>query len=1109
MLFMKKLTLVILCLFWVTGAAFAQRFDAKGVILDEMNEPMVGVTVSIKGSTTGVTSDINGLFSISVPNSQTILEFSYLGYKRQEFLSSTNMKITMQPEASTLEAVTLTVYTGMTNIDKRLFTGAADRLSAGDVKIDGMTEISRALEGRSAGVSVQNVSGTFGTAPKIRVRGATSIYGSSKPLWVVDGIIMEDVVEVDADALSSGNAETLISSAIAGLNADDIETFQILKDGSATSIYGARAMAGVIVVTTKRGRAGDFRMSYTGEYTTRLVPTYNEFNIMNSQEQMGVYQELSEKGWLNFAESLRARNSGVYGKMYQLMDTYNPKTGTFMLPNTEAARNAYLRQAEYRNTDWFKELFNLNVMHNHAVSMSGGSEKATFYSSLSALTDPGWAKASGVQRYTANINSMYHMSRTLSFNMIANASYRKQEAPGTLSQEVDAVFGEVKREFDINPYSYALNTSRTLDPNEYYSRNYAPFNIMHELENNKIDISMTDVKFQGELRWKIIPALTWSALGAVKYSGSSMEHHIRDASNQAMDYRAMDDATMRNANPYLYNDPDRPFDLPITVLPEGGIYNRTDNKMSGYDFRTSFTWDKSFNSKHITNVFAGMEINSADRQRTWFRGWGRQYSMGDIPFYAYEVFKKGVEDNTNYYTVSQTRFRHAAFFGTATYSYAGKYTVNGTLRYEGSNKLGRSREARWLPTWNIAGAWNAHEEKFFEHLRPVLSHFTLKTSYSLTGDRGPASISNSRVVISSTRPWRPDVFTQESALRISDLENSELTYEKKHEFNIGAEMGFLDNRINFAIDWYKRDNHDLIGPIAVMGMGGFINKYANVASMESSGIELSLTTKNIVKTDFKWSTNIIFSQNRTEITDLDSRARVLDLITGNGFGMKGYSHRSLFSIPFVGLNSNGIPVFIDQDGKETSYDVYFQERDKIDFLKYEGPAEPTITGSLGNIFTYKNFSLNAFITYSFGNKVRLDPVFSSRYNDLDATPREFANRWTNPGDELLTNIPVIIDSRQGMNRDMQYAYNSYNYSSARIADGGFIRMKEISVAYDVPKKLVSAIGVNSMSLKLQGTNLFLIYADKKLNGQDPEFFRSGGVSAPVPKQFTVTLRIGL
>lgn len=1106
---MKKFTLVVLSLFCVIGSAWAQRFNAQGVVVDATSgDPIIAATVIIQGESAGaVLTDYNGNFTISVPDNATALEIRYLGYKTQTVTASENMRVALESDAIVVENV---VVTGMYTIDKRLTTGSSDRLSAEDVKMDGVSEISRALEGRSAGVSVQNVSGTFGTAPKIRVRGATSIYGDSKPLWVVDGIIMEDVVEVSADDLSSGDAETLISSAIAGLNADDIESFNILKDGSATSIYGAKAMAGVIVVTTKRGQAGSFRMNYTGEFTMRMVPSYNQFNIMNSQEQMGISQELYQKGFLNFAETLRANSSGVYGKMYELIDTYDATSGQYGLPNTDKDRNGYLRSAEYRNTDWFKELFNLNVMHNHAISMSGGSEKAVFYSSMSAMVDPGWTLSSKVNRYTANFNSTFNISKSLSFTLIGNASYRTQLAPGTLSQEVDAVSGEVKREFDINPYSYAINTVRTLDPNEFYTMNYAPFNIKHELENNQIDITTTDLKFQGELKWKIIPGLDWSALGAIKYGGASMEHNVRDESNQALAYRSMEDTTIQEANPFLYRDPSRPIDLPYSVLPQGGIYNRTDNKYTGYDFRTSLTWNKVFDNVHIVNLYGGMEVNSSDRQQTWFRGWGRQYDWGDVPFYTYELFKKSVEEGSDYYSVNQGRTRDAAFFASGTYSYDAKYIINGTVRYEGSNKLGRSRTARWLPTWNIGGAWNAHEEDFFDALRPILSNFTLKSSYSLTADRGPASVSNSRIQIYARKPWRPDAAIQESSLYIDAPENASLTYEKKHEFNIGVDMGFINNRINLAVDFYRRNMFDLIGPINTTGLTGFTQQYANVATMRSGGVEVSLTTRNFDKKDFDWTTNFIFSQNFTHIVNLDNQQQIINLITGYGFGMEGYPHRALFSIPFVGLDKNGAPQVINEDGEVTTVDrhVNFQEWENIGFLKYEGPSEPVYTGSLGNIFTWKNLRLNVFITYSFGNKIRLDSRFGSSYDELSAMPREFANRWTNPGDEEYTDVPVILDNRQASNGGYIYEYNSYNYSTVRVADGGFIRMKEISLQYDFPKTIAEKLRLGSLGVKLQATNLFLIYADKKLNGQDPEFFRSGGVSVPSPKQVTFTLRIG-
>ncbi|WP_297676361.1 SusC/RagA family TonB-linked outer membrane protein [uncultured Bacteroides sp.] len=1108
----KKIVSFLACLLIGIGLAIAQtpRKVTGTVLFEEDNQPIVGASVLIKGTNQGVVTNLDGRFTLTnVPSTAKTLRITYVGMQTIEVnIKSGEMKIMMQPDAEILDEV---VITGMTKMDRRLFTGASTKLSSTDVKLDGLADISRSLEGRAAGVSVQNVSGTFGTAPKIRVRGATSIYGSSKPLWVVDGVIMEDVTEVSADELSSGDAVTLISSAIAGLNANDIESFEILKDGSATSIYGARAMAGVIVVTTKKGQAGKSHISYTGEFTMRLIPSYGDFNIMNSQEQMGVYKEMKDKGWLNFSDTYRASQSGVYGKMYQLLNTYDPTTGRFALENTDSAINAYLQAAEFRNTDWFDALFSTSVMHNHSVSVSAGTDKAHFYASLSAMVDPGWYKDSKVNRYTANLNTTYNISKQLSLNLISSASYRKQQAPGTLSQSVDPVYGEVKRDFDINPYSYSLNTSRALDARTMYTRNYADFNILHELENNYMNLDVADMKFQGELRWKPLKGLEFAALGAVKYSSTSQEHQITDDSNQARAYRAMPDATVRDRNPFLYTDPDDPYALPITVLPQGGIYQKTTYKMLGYDFRATGSWNHVFAEDHIVNLFAGMESNSTDRNKNYFNGWGMQYSQGEIPFYTYQFFKKSIEEGTDYYSLSNTRSRSAAFFANATYSYKGRYTVNGTYRYEGTNRLGKSRSARWLPTWNISGAWNMHEEEFFESLKPALAHFSLKASYSLTGDPGPSTVTNSTMVLKSYKPYRPFASIQESGLNIIDLANDELTYEKKHELNIGADMGFLDNRINFAIDWYKRSNFDLIGVIQTPGVGGQIRKLANVATMKSHGIEFTLSTKNINTKNFGWNTDFIFSQAKNKVTDLESDAEVIDVVSGTGFALKGYPVRGLFSYQFKGLNEIGLPTFIDQDGNLTSdgNDIDFQSQ-TLDNLKYEGPTDPTITGSFGNIFRYKGFKLNLFITYSFGNVIRLDPIFSNEYSDLTAMPKEFKNRWTLAGEENITNVPTILTKRQSdTDRYLKTLYNAYNYSTERIAKGDFIRMKEISLSYDFPKSWLKKIQINDLSLKLQATNLFLFYSDDKLNGQDPEFFRSGGVAAPVPKQFTLTLRLGI
>ena len=1107
----KKLLIILIAVLAMTSSiANAQTVVSGKVLEDASGEPMVGASVTLQNnSAVGTVTDVEGNFTFTIPAGKgSMLKVTYVGMKTETVKGGKNIVVRMKADDALIGEV---VVTGMSNMDRRLFTGSTDKLDADKTMISGMNDISRSLEGRSAGVSVQNVSGTFGSAPKIRVRGATSIYGSSKPLWVVDGVILEDVTDISADDLASGDAETLISSAIAGLNSDDIESFQVLKDGSATSIYGARAMAGVIVVTTKKGRSGQATISYSGEFTSRLIPSYSQFNILDSREQMGIYKEMQQKGWLNMSSVLNGSNYGVYGKMYELMNTYNSTTGQFALQATQEAEYDYLRAQETRNTNWFKELFSSDIMMNHSMSLSGGTQKSNYYVSMSYLSDSGWYTDSEVKRYTANFNASHNVLKNLTMTVLGNASYRKQKAPGTLGKDVDVVSGEVSRDFDINPYSYALNSSRTLDPDEYYVANYSPFNIKHELETNYIDLNVIDAKFQAELKYKPIQDLELKGIAAVKYASTSQQHNIEDSSNQALAYRAMGTSQIRDNNIYLYSDPDDPYALPISVLPEGGIYYKTTNVMRSYDYRFTANYNHTFDNTHIINILAGAESTRIERQRDWFTGWGMQYDSGEIPFYTYQYFKKIIEENNNYYSLSNTNSRSAALLANGTYSYKGRYVLNGTYRYEGSNQLGRNSSARWLPTWNIAGAWNASEESWWgKSLGSWMSHATVKASYSLTASPPDASIVSSTTVFTANTPYRLFSSDKETGIGISSLGDDDLTYEKKNELNLGLDLGFLNDRITLATDVYWRKNFDEIGPVVTNGASGQVVRYANRGDMSSNGVEVSIASNNIKTKNFTWHTDFIFSYNNTKITNLNNQARVIDLVTGTGYGVEGYPCRALFSIPFQGLNEDGMPTFINEKNELTVCDINFQERDNISYLKYEGSTDPKYVGSLGNTFTWKGLSLNIFMTYSFGNVVRLDPVFSATYNDLISMTKEFKNRWVQPGDEKYTNVPVILSYRQYHdNTQLRYAYNAYNYSSERIAKGDFIRMKEIALSYQFPKSLLKSTPFNSASLKIQATNLFLIYADSKLNGQDPEFINAGGVASPVPRQFTLTAKFSL
>ena len=1115
----KKITLILFGLFLSMGLAIAQN-KITGTVFEDNGEPCIGATVMIQGTKQGTKTDLDGHFTINVPAGKKLV-ISYVGMTTQTVKATDGMKVTLQPDAQTLGEV---VAVGMMKQDKRLFTGASSKIDADKTKLSGMADVSRSLEGRVAGVQVTNVSGTFGASPKIRVRGATSIYGNSKPLWVIDGVIYEDNVDVSADELASGDAKTLISSAVAGLNSDDIESFTILKDGSATSIYGARAMAGVIVITTKKGTKGRASVNYTGELTTRLKPRYADYNIMNSQEIMGVYKEMADKGWLQLESLVNAQNTGIYGYMFQQLRKYDPVTGKFGLENTEAARNRYLQDAEFRNTDWFDLLFSNSVQQTHSVSIAGGTERSQTYFSMSLMNDPGqYVNSSKVRRYTFNGNTSYDILKNLTVKLAAQGSYRNQEAPGSLNQTTDVVTGEVKRDFDINPFSYALNTSRCLDPNINYTRFYTAFNIFDELANNYNDIDVNELMFRGELEYKPIKTVTLTGLISTRMSQTKRQHNVMDNSNQANAYRAGvdatdDNSTIRSSNPLLYTDPDNELAIPESVLPEGGIKYQFDDKMRSNNYRFMAEYRDVYNEKHVVNALIGTELSTVRRTSTNWTGWGYQFNNGGIVHTPYLWLKQMNEENTDYFGESFTQTNTLAYYAQAVYSFDQRYTINGTYRYEGTNRLGKSRESRWLPTWNISGSYDVTNEPFMAKTRNWLSQLKFRASYSLTADTGPSYVTNAMAIYKTKTTWRPFTSASETQIYIEDIANNELTYEKKHEFNIGADFGFINNRIALTVDAYWRNNYDLIGATFTQGAGGQIQKMANVADMKSQGVELGLSTVNITNSKFKWTSDLIYSNATNEITTLETSSRAIDLVSGQGYALEGFPVRSIFSYKFGGLNSEGLPMVYNETGDLTVGDVNFQETENLqDFLIYEGPSDPTWYGSFNNSFSFTDnkigkINLDVYITYSGGNVVRLDPVFSYAYSDLSALPREFKNRWMLSGDEAVTDIPTIA-SRNQVDRygstALRTAYNAYNYSTARIAKGDFIRLKEIALTYTFPQGLLNKTGLlNSASLKLAATNLCLLYADKKLNGQDPEFINSGGVASPITKQFTATLRLG-
>ena len=1091
----------------------------RGKVTDISGSPLPGATILAKGSKISVLTDFDGNFSIEMPTNSNRLLISYVGFETKEIgIENTSPTIALTEEGQNLKEVVIT--TGYEKTSKRTFTGAISKISGSELKVDGVVDISRMIEGKAAGVTVQNITGTFGTAPKITVRGSSSIFGDTKPLWVIDGVVQEDIINVSVADLASGNSETLLSSSVAGLNSNDIQSIEILKDASATSIYGSRSLNGVIVVTTKQGRRDSpLKVTYSVENSVRTVPNYNQYDILNSQETMSILKEVEAKGFLERPLTTQGRYGGVYNILERAVSTYIPETDSYLVNNDPASRNAFLKKYELANTDWFKTLFRPSITQNHSLSFSGGGKNNTFYGSLAYYTDPGWSIADNVKQLSSNLKGTFYVNDRLNVTLTTQASIRDQGAPGSYDSEKDEYFGTTTRAFDINPFNYVLNTSRTLRPYddngnlEYYRNNWAPINILNELQNNFMEIKVKDIRFQMDLDYKINPYLTYNLTAAARYANTSREHKILENSNIVGAYNAAETTVVRDENIFLYQDPDDLTAPKVSVLPNGGMLRKFTNDLTSYNIRNSVNYRRTLNDKHEFEGLFGTELRSLDRNSDNFTAFGVQYDKGLTGFTDPRLLEKIITEGGSYFGFNEERERTMGFFGKVGYTYDRRYTGSLTGRYDGSNRQGNSDSSRWLPTYTFSGKWNVKEEDFMQNVS-VINNLALRASYGLTATAGPAT--NSLAIYKSFITDRLNLDDRESGIEIDELQNGDLTWEKQFETNLGFDLGMFNNRIQLTTDIYSRKAFDLVDYVVTSGIGGQKIKQGNNADMETKGLEISLTTTNINAKDFKWSTNFNFSVYNQEVTKLGNQPTAFDLIEGTGGNALGRPRNSLFSYHFTGLNNQGLPTFQMKEGETDNIaGANFQDTENVtDYLKYEGSIEPNKSFGLSNTFTYKNWSLYVFVVASAGNKVRLNPIFDSEYDDLTVFTKDYTNRWINPGDENVTNIPVIADKRLIANydeqsRDLEIAYNTYNFSDARIADGDFVRLKNVSLSWEFPKDFKKKLGLSTFTLKGSAVNPLLIYSDKRLNGQDPEFRNTGGVALPVTTQYTFTLNISL
>jgi len=1044
----------------------AQQKTISGQITDEFNSPLEGVSVLIKGTNKGVVSDFEGKYALRGIKNNTVLVFSSLGYKNKEIQVGNKTVINVQLEED-LESLEEVVINGYQTKSKRETSSAVTVINTKALDVVGSSSIENMIQGQIAGVSVVNSSADPGSAPRIRIRGTATLSGNAEPIWVVDGVMLENGVPATPAELNDPDFLKSFNSSIGGVNPNDIESLTILKDASATAIYGTRAANGVIVVTTKKGKSGKPRISINHTTGFKPRPTYEDFDLMNSQERA------------EFSFGLLDDGIGLHGAVG--VAYYQSLYMRGGLSEEEYIEG--IRKTSEMNVDWFDLLFRNAITNTSDISVSGGSDKSNYYASLSRISEDGLDKVTGYESYSAMAKINTELSDKINFGLILNASKRDRE-----------------QNYTTNAFDHAYSSSRSLpaynDDGSYYFYGNYNYNILHEQNTTDQNSKQHEIRSTLNFDYKITDWLTYSNLMSYTYSSSITQQYATDASKYV--------ATLRGYNLGAGSAEQ----IEDSSLPFGGIFNQSNFTQESYLIRNSVNTKFNVLNDLSMDIMVGTEFRNVVYDGFNSKNYGYFQDRGKI---FYEPQESEEDGNILRNTVSRSLYDRSFISYFATYSsmFKNKYVLNANIRFDGSNLFGSNPDYRYLPLWSVSGKWHIDQESFLEDVN-FIDALSIRASYGL---RGNIVEEASPQVISTA--LAPNRFTSLQEQQIIQAANPELKWETTETLNFGVDFAFFNRRLSGAIDLFKDLGNDLISSKNVSSVTGFQNKAVNFANIMNRGVDLGINAKIIDNDNFTYNLGINASITDSEVTKSFIEPSVASLLSSTytvGEVVEGMPINSMYSYRFSRINEEGAALFLNDEGNEYSVlgEGFFTEiLNNQDALVYEGSRVPTTTLGITNRFNYKNFQLSFLLVAGLDYKIRLQNLaFDSEYIQDEYNLRNgVANRWRQPGDESFADIPWLGDGVA-----MYYEGNTFNNSDAQVIDGDYLRLKNVLLQYSLPKTLTDRAGISSLVLKLQADNLFVI-ADKRLNGMDPETanFNTSfwGGSLPLPKTFTFGISLNL
>ena len=1099
---MKSLrTLISLLLALLFGATAGAQTLFSGRVVDSDGLGVIGAGVVCSGRPDrGTVCDEDGSFRLEVPKGISKVEISALGMQSVVYdLENSAVKdalIVLEYESTMLNQV---VVTGYAQTTVKRITGSVGILSSDSFKDKPLASVSSLMQGEVAGVQVQAVSGQPGTQSRIRIRGTNNLSGSSNPLWVVDGVpLQNESPNLSSEEMAAGAFDNIFISGIGGINPNDIESITILKDAAAAAIYGSRAANGVIVVTTKRGSEGRLKLSYSNNFTWSFRPQRN-LELMDSGEKIAWEQEL----WDEFAADRYAAAQSDNTVIYPVVGIVGQvRAGCGQFAGWDKARqDAYLQELASSTTDWYGELFRNAFSHNHHLSLSGGSDKAAYYISLGYNDDNGMLINNRYQRYNVNSSLTLTPARWIKLDIGNDFSRQSSKSP-------DSYVDAFKYAYFANPYEKVRNEDGSwAADNTYFSLGYYNgrgveevmpldgFNILKELELNStttVNVSNT-LRAQADIR--ILEVLKFVGLLSWSYSDNSTDK-IVDAST----YTAFRDRLG-------YDDKSQ------TKLYGSITQNR--GKRSSYVARGHFAWNQSF-GRHTLNVIAGAELRGSDSNTVYSKRYNYNpitgtSSMPSISGPTDEWVKEVERLSGEYFT----RSRYASFYASADYFLGKTIVLNASVRTDGSSNFGSERQ--FNPTWSAGAAWHLGEEKWMQRQR-VLSHATLRAAYGFTGDVN-TSAPHYLVMQYALQEYRYVNGKSYMMGSIPTAPNPDLGWEKTRDAKLGIDLGFLKDRLCLQAETYYRLSTDVVTSSRVASTSGYTYVYYNSADLMNSGVEFTLNGKIVRSRDWNVGASLNFAYNYNKVLSYKPASST---ITAKDRYVEGYPVGAIISGRYEGIDPvSGLYNFRLRPDAEvlTPGDL----NDPDNYRWYLGTTIAPFTGGFNVSASWKLLRLSVSGVYSFGNKVyemidspasylnaRHDGVSTesvqSQYSDLYSNHlnvrRDRTSRWTenNSSGTLYPRIYDCYGTRYNFAQTNPMDWNIVN--AIYLKDVSYLRIKSIVLSCELPQAWLEKIRMEKICFNLSLNNMITI---SSYDGMDPEV---PGATYPTTRSVSLGVSLG-